>query len=166
MEPSEWATSADPRAMLAFLNRRGLLGALWLFAVRCCRRIEKRLPGEVFRGVLSIADDRVRGRATWEMLDEALEDAAQRLDKLTAKYQEMEEGEEYERLGRKLDAAQAVFVFQHQGGDEAAEAISEYFLERAEDRQAEERRQADLLRSIVPNPLDVPAEQVTEEDED
>jgi hypothetical protein len=155
MEPSEWATSTDLNAMLTFLNTRGLPGALWLFTVRCCQRVEKRLPGKVFREVLSIAEDRVRGSATWEMLDEAPADAATRLDKLTAKYQEMEDGEEYERLGRKLDAAQAVFVFQHQDGLEAAEAISHYFFERAEDRRAEESRQAELLRGIVPDPMAV-----------
>jgi hypothetical protein len=100
------------------------------------------------------------------MLDEALADAAVRLDKLTAKYQEMEEGEEYERLGRKLDATEAVFVYSHQDGHGAAESISNYFLERAEERQAEERRQADLLRSIVPDPMSVASEQETEEDEE
>jgi hypothetical protein len=149
--------------MLAFLNARGLSGALWRFTVRCCQRVDDRLPGKAFREVVSLAEDLVTGSASWEMVDEALAEAGTRLDKLTVKYQEMEEGEEYERLGRKLDAAQAVFVFEHQDSYEAARAISGHFLERAEETQAEERLQADLLREIVPNPLDVPNGEQDEE---
>ena len=152
MDEAEWAASPDPDAMLRWLSRQGRMDVLWDFAVRCGRYLYEDLPGSRFRRVVELADNRGRGLATWEMVDEALHRASRAMKKLIARYRDSDDTGEQERLNRQIGAGNIVWVFEFQDGYEAALAASHHLIEWAAGAEEERIRQAALIRQLVPDP--------------
>jgi hypothetical protein len=147
MTAAEWQASADPVAMIRWLEQQGYIGPLWEFTVVCCRRVWDDLPGDAFRRVVEHFE-----QIGVHDIDEVLAGAYQALDKLERRFHKASDHAEQSRLSRCIGFGRMVFAFEHQGGAEAAQSISAEFAEWADDADAERRGQADLLRQLVPDP--------------
>ena len=153
MTAAEWQASADPPAMIDWLNKQGYVGPLWEFAIACCRRVWDELPGDPFRRVVEHAE-----RIGSHDIDEALAGAYQALERLERRFHKADDAEQA-RLSRRIGFGRMVFAFDHQDGEGAAASISGDLVAWADDADAERRAQADLLRQLVPDPSQRAAEE-------
>jgi hypothetical protein len=147
MTEAEWQSSSDPAAMIDWLSQQGYVAALWQFATDCCRRVWDDLPSDVFRRVVVHAET-----VGAHDIDDVLGDARQALEKLERRFHKVDDEEEQARLSRRIGYGRLVFAFDDQDSAGVAGSISNDLLEWAEDPETEQRTQADLLRTIVPDP--------------
>ncbi len=146
MTAAEWRASADPAAMIDWLEEQGHVEPLWEFTIACCRRVWDEWPGDAFRRVVEHAE-----RVGVHDIDDALAEASQALDKLEHRFRKAGDAEQV-RLSRRIGFGRMVLAFEHQDGAEAARSISGDLMEWADDPDAERRAQASLLRQLVPDP--------------
>jgi hypothetical protein len=72
MTEEEWLTTADPNAMLAFLDGRAGTRKMRLFAVACCRRFPRFFPDAISQAFLHGAERYADGQLSWEDLWSAI----------------------------------------------------------------------------------------------
>ncbi|WP_439631598.1 hypothetical protein [Gemmata sp.] len=85
-------------------------------------------------------------------IDDVLGDASRALDKLARRFDKTEDEEERGRLSRQMGYGRLVQAFDYQDSAGVAGSISDDLLGWAEDEPTERRTQADLLRTLVPDP--------------
>ena len=157
MTESDWLTSTDPQAMLAFLRDSGRASErkLRLFAVACCRRIWPLLTDAKSQRAVKVAEQYADGHSTREQLQ-----AAERTAGLAAGLGDSaasaavccticEDGDAYDfanvpyfLVGRVLNHA-----------TDAATSIHTSYSSALAARKAERTAQAALLRDILGNPF-------------
>lgn len=147
MRMKEWQSSADPLAMIRWLERQGYGDALWDFTIGCCRRIWDELPGDSFRRVVTHFE-----QIGSHDIDEVLHEASRSLERLERRFSKSDDEHEQTQLSRGIGLGRMVFAFEAQHGAAAARSISSDMVDWADDAGLEFERQANLLREIVSDP--------------
>src|SRR3954463_7659493 len=97
MTAAEWQASADPAAMIRWLEERGYNGPLWEFTIACCRRVWDDLPGDAFRRVVEHFE-----QVGVHDIDAVLSEAYRALGKLERRFQKADDDAEQARLSRRI----------------------------------------------------------------
>jgi hypothetical protein len=147
MTIEEWKVSADPLAMIHWLEEQGYSEALWDFTIACCRRIWNDLPGEAFRQVVEHAE-----QIGTRDIDDKLAEASRSLKRLERRFQRASDDAEQARLSRQIGFGRTVLAFEHQDAAGSARSICRDLLDWAGDPDAEAAVQAEDLRRLVPDP--------------